>query len=223
MKDTVAYLWTRAKYYFKTEGLKALIRRGAIFIGYAFYQHRAYYLYEHTLKERDEADFRPKTKDFTYKTLSTNKEVDGLIASGFEFASELPLTRQVLAKGAISSCIFIGRELAAIGFVAATQEGMDALLQPPYKVHFSEGEACTGGGWTNPKYRVLGLGTYIYFKRLQLLKEKGKVIARAAVSIDNIASQKLHAKFGPKIWAEGHIYKVLWYTHWKEKAMKHQI
>jgi hypothetical protein len=219
----VATLVTRAKYYLKTEGLKALIRRGAIFLGYTFYQHRAYYLYEHTLKERDEADFQPKTKDFTYKIVSTNKEVDELISNGFDFASELPLTREYLAKGAITSCVFIGRELAAIGFVASTQEAMDALKQPPYKVRFPEGEACTGGGWTNPKFRVLGLGTYIYFKRLQLLKEKGNVIARAAVSTDNIASQKLHAKFYPKIWAEGHIYKILWYTYWKEKALKHKI
>ena len=219
MIEKVALLFTKAKYIFETEGLKALIRRGA---SYTLYQHRSFYLYEHSLQDRDEAAYQPKIKDFAYKVVNTNQEIDELVSSGFDFCSRLTFIRRVLAKGAIASCLFIGRELAAIGFVASTQEAKDALIQPPYKVHFSRGEACTGGGWTNPKYRVLGLGTYIYFKRLQLLKDKGKVIARAAAETDNVASQELHAKFGPKIWAEGHVYRILCHIYWKEKALKNK-
>ncbi|HEX7475517.1 MAG TPA: hypothetical protein VF318_06070, partial [Dehalococcoidales bacterium] len=197
----------------QTDGLKALIGRGVL---HGFYERQIYYLYEHSMQDRAEANYKPKIKDFMFTIVSTKQEADKLISSGFNLHLNVTDARHRLDKGAIAFCVFIGQDLASIGFIATTQDAMDSLNQPPIKVNFSKGEVCTGGGWTNPKYRALGLATYLYFKRLQSLKDEGKVIARAAVLKDNIASHKTHARFAPRIWAEGHASRVLWHIFWKE-------
>jgi hypothetical protein len=189
-------LFKKARNILQTEGLKALIGRG---FKRGFYEHQIYYLYEHSLKDRDEANYQPRIKDFIYMIISTRQEADKLIFNGFDFHPGVTNIRQRLDKGAVAFCVFMEKDLASIGFIAMTQKAMDGLNQPPYKVNFSTGEACTGGGWTNPNYRASGLATYVYFKRLQALKERGKVIARAAVTQDNTVSHKMHARFTPKI------------------------
>ena len=57
---------------------------------------------------------------------------------------------------------------------------------------------------------------YGYFKRFQFLKEKGFKSSRNAVEVGNIASQKAHAKFGPKVYARARYLKILRWKSWKE-------
>ena len=214
MATKIKFLFARAKHTLQNEGLKALISRG---LTRGFYEHQVFNLYEHTLKDRDEDDYRPEIKDFDFMIVSTKKEADALISGGFDLQLSVTNITDRLDKGAVAFCVFVGRELASIGFTAGNQEAVDSLNQPPFKLNFSAGEACTGGGWTNPKYRALGLATYVYFKRLQSLKAEGKIIARAAALTDNTASNKTQARFAPRIWAEGHSFRVLWHIFWQEK------
>jgi len=208
---------TRVKNILQTEGLAPLLRRGFEFY---IFQYGNYYLYEHTLEERNEADFMPRIQDFTFKIIHTNEEADELAAAtGSDFRRRFVNARHSLDKGAVAFCIFIKGEIAHIAWVALSEEARKALGFLPQKVDFSNNEACTGGTETIPKYRGNGLMAYGYFKRFQFLRGKGMIASRNAVAVNNIASQRAHAKFGPKIYARAHYTKILWWKFWKEMPL----
>jgi hypothetical protein len=207
----------------QTEGLITLLKRGlSFFTGRYLFQYETFYLYEHTLKERNEADFLPRTKDFTFKVVSTKKQADELAAAGLNLDSYSVNAQIALEKGAIAFCIIIGKELASIDWAAMSAEAKKPIDSLPYYIDFSSKQAWSGGTWTNPKYREKGLMTYSYFKKFQFLKEKGLKSARNAVVADNTASQKVHAKFKPKIYAKARYFRILWWQYLKETPLKNE-
>lgn len=214
----------RARDILRTEGLKPLLMRGFAFMGDWFFEYGDYYLYEYTLKERNEADFLPKIRDFTLKIISSNEEADKLAeAIGSDFRRRFVTASSKLDKGAIAFCIFVKGEIAHIGWVALSEQAHKAVDNLPYRVDFSNHEACTGGTQTIPEYRNKGLMAYGYFKRFQFLREKGIVVSRNAVAKSNIASRKAHARFSPRVYAEARYCKLLWWHFWKEKPLAQPI
>lgn len=217
MTGSLSAVLRRAKDILQTEGLAPLLRRGFEFY---IFQYGNYYLYEHTLKERNEADFMPKIRDFTFKIIHTNEEADELAATtGSDFRRRFVNAGNGLDKGAIAFCFFVEGEIAHIGWVALSEEAKKALDSLPLKVAFSNNEAYTGGTETIPEYRGNGLMAYGYFKRFQFLREKGITASRNAVTVNNIASQRAHAKFSPKISAEARYLKLLWWKFWREMPL----
>jgi hypothetical protein len=218
-------LFTVAKHIFQTEGLPPLLRRGFGFLVGYFFQCGTYYLYEidisKVLKQNNKSDLLPDLQNFTLKIVSTNEQADELAREGLEFRSQFINAGKRLDKGAIAFCIFVGRELASIGWIALTQQAKDSLVELPFKVDFSNKEACTGGAVTNPKYRNMGLMRYNYFKRLEFLKENGRLRDRAAVAKGNIAAQTGVAKISDNvnIHAEARFLKLLWWKLWREKPL----
>jgi len=209
-------LLRRAREIFQTEGLLPLVRRGLVFLVGHLFRYENYYLYEHTLEERSEAGFLPKIQDFTFKIVTTNQQADELAAAGLDFGSHHPNERWGLEKGAVAFCFFINGELAHIGWLAMSQEAKNTFDSLPYRVNFADKQGCTGGTWSHPKYRGRGLMVYGYFKRFEFLREQGMKSSRNAVAVGNIASQKAHAKFGPKVYAKARYLKILWWSSWKE-------
>lgn len=206
-----------AKDILQTEGAVSLLRRGFDFSRRSLFQHGRYYLYEHSLEERNEADFMPRIHDFVFKIISSNEEADELAASiGHDFRHCFINARRTLDKGAIAFCIFVDGRIAHIGWVALTEEAKQKIDCHPYEVEFANKIACTGGTETVPEHRGKGLMVYGYFKRFQYLREKGLIASRNAVAVDNIASQKAHAKFGPKKYATARYLKLLGWEYWRE-------
>jgi len=216
-------LLRRAREIFQTEGLLPLVRRGLVFLVGHLFRYENYYLYEHTLedtlKERNEADFLPRIQDFTFKIVATNQQADELAAAGLDFRSYSINARRGLEEGAVAFCFFIDGELAHIGWVAMNAEGKKTFDSLPYQVNFSDKQGCTGGTWSHPKYRGRGLMVYGYFKRFEFLREQGMKSSRNAVDVGNIASQKAHAKFGPKIYGRGRYIKIFGWRYWKETPL----
>jgi len=216
---SVKDLYSRARYYLKEEGLIRLLRRGLSFLQHRLVINESYYLYRHTLQERAEADFRPGIDNFTFEIVSSASETDKLAARGNDVSQVSAFVEQGFDNGAIAFCVFIDNELAHIGWVAMTQKAKDAIDPLPYHVDFSNGEACTGSTRTIPKYRQLGLMVYGYFKRLEYLREQGYVFSRCAVTTDNIASQKAHARFNPTIYARARLLKILRWQFWRVTSL----
>lgn len=212
----MGFLLKRAVEIFRTEGLLALLRRSFFFlIGYVFrYGH--YYLYEHTMKPRNEADFLPKNNDFIFKIVTTTRQADELAAAGFNFGTHHPNNRGGLDKGAVSFCFFIDGQLAHIGQVAMNEAAKNCFDTLTYRVDFAAKQACTGGTWTNPRYRGRGLMVYGYYKRFEYLRERGVKTSRNGVEVSNIASNKAHARFGPKVYARARYLKIFGRKSWKE-------
>jgi hypothetical protein len=156
-----------------------------------------YYIYEHTIKERDEADFLPKIQSFDFHMVSSNREADALARHGVDIRDYFPTARRTLDRGGVAFCIFISGEFAHGGWVALSEDAKKTFDGVPYPVDFSNNEACTGGTLTLPKFRGKGLMKYCYFKRFEFLRQKGIKISRNAVRADNIISQRVHAKFDP--------------------------
>ena len=211
----------RPKQIFQINGFLSLLRQQFSLLtrGY-FFQHGQFYLYEYNLNERNEADFLPKIENFTLNIIYSNQQADELVRNGFDdFRSKTIEARQGLDKGAIAFCVFIERVLAHTGWIAMNEEAKNIFDPLPFKVDFSNGEACTGGAWTNPKYRGSGLMSYVFIKRLQFLRGRGIAVLRCSVSKNNIAPQRLHTNLDATIYAEASYLKLLWWQTWKEKPL----
>ncbi len=216
--NRLASLLGKAKRILQTEGPISLIKKGFAFLRVRSFSYETYYCYEHTLKERDEADFMPRINDFTLKIIISKEEAGKLASRDFDFGPYFAKVGDRLDKGAIMFCIFAGQELAHIGHVCLTEEA-HKNLEPPYRVNFINNEASTGGTITVPKYRGKGLMTYGYFIRFQFLKGKGITTSRNMVATSNIVSRRVMAKFSPKTYAKVYYLKVLGWRFWKEKSL----
>ena len=217
--DRLTMLFERAKDIYEAEGLISLVRRVFPFLIGHLVKYRTYYLYEHMLKDLNEADFMPRIHGLTFKIVSTNQQADELARCGLDFRPYVMGARQKLNKGAIAFCFFADRELAHIGWAAVSQEAQKSLGEVPIQVDFASGEAYTGGTVTFPKYGGKGLMGYSYFKRLQFLREKGITTSRNAVVVSNIASHRALAKLSPRVYAKACYLKVMWWTFWKETPL----
>ena len=216
----IRLLFAKAKYIFETEGVIQLVKRGLTYLAPYFLGYGTVYLYEHTMKERNEADFLPEIQGLTFQMVSTNEQADNLAANGFaDLRLHFVKARRNLDKGAIAFCVFVERELAHTGWVAMTEEAKNTFDRLPYRVNFSNKEACTGGTVTILKYRGNGLMAYGYYKRFQFLRERGITISRNAVETSNVVSQRVHAKFGPEIYAKARYLKILCWLFWKETPL----
>ena len=156
---------------------------------------------------------------FRLKIVSSRQELEKLTREGFEFGHYQSTIAGWLEKGAIGFCVFIGPELGHIAYVAMN-ETSKTNLEPPYKVDYSKSEACTGGAFTLPGYRGIGLFNYNYYQMLKFLKEKGITTVRNVVAVNNAASNKVIAMFNPKIYAEARYMEIFGWKLWKEKALR---
>ena len=65
----------------------------------------------------------------------------------------------------------------------------------------------------------MGLMAYSLFKRLEFLRESGKIRDRSTGHKRTIASRKAATKVGCEIYAEARYLKFLWWKFWKEKPL----
>ena len=218
-------LLRRAKRIRRTEGLASLAGRAFAFVVGHIFQYQTYYLLERNLENvrtQDEADFLPRMEDFTLAMVSSNRQADELEADGLEFRSHTLNARKALDRGAVAFCIFVGRELGSIGWVAMTQEAKDCLGEPPYKIDVLSNQASVAAVWTDPKYRRLGLREYGAFKRHRFMLDCGVRTRRIAILKRNIAFHMGSAKAGSQPYAVGRHLRVLWWMSWKERPLTPQ-
>lgn len=210
-------LLQRAQAILQTEGLISFVKRVFDFVLPIFFTSGTYYLYEHPLRELDEARFLPKkTEGLAVRIVSSNEDADVLAAERFDFRSRFVNARRMLDRGAIAICIFIGQDIAHITWVGMTHISKKTFDGLPYKVDFLNKEACTGGTVTLPKYRGLGLMSYGIFTKFQFLRKAGILIVRHATGMDNMASRKPYQKFDYRIYAKARYLKVLCWRFWRE-------
>jgi len=149
-----------------------------------------------------EADFLPRISNLDFYILEDKQQVDELLSKGFELPPDLTVAEKRIAKGAKGFCFFVNRKLAHIGWVAMSEEAKSTIDPVPFKIDYANHEACMGGSITIPKYQGQGLMTYCLYKRLKYLFDKGILITRNRIIKGNIPSEKVHAKFRGRIYAE---------------------
>jgi len=215
-----------AKEIYRSEGLASLVRWGLASVLGQFIRYKTYYVYLNdgeSFRSMKQDDFMPKISDFTPKVVSSNAEADELESQGFEFRRHADNARKRLDAGATAFCIFVGCQLATIGWFCSTQRAKDILNEPPVKVDFMNGEGWVGGFWTNPEYRQMGLHTYNSIKMIEYWIETGIVLRdRYVIAKKNAPALSADDKFGNIRYAEGYWIKILWWKSWKEKPVSPQ-
>jgi len=220
----VAILLRRAADIVQTEGLLTAMTRAASFVRRGFFTYAHVYLYEVRPGDLREGDFAPALRDATCVRVHSNKEADELaLRVGRDFRRHYVDARRHLDSGAVAHCIFHEGEIVYIGWVGMSEDAQTSLHQPPYRVDFDGDEALTAGGWTDPRYRRMGLAAHGYSKRLEFLRSRGTRVARAVVSTDNIPSQKLLAKLGGRRYAEGRCLWLLRWRFWREVPLTEAV
>jgi len=218
----IADYHSRAKQVRRTEGLPSLVVRGFRFLAYCAFYYRSYWLYADPAPNGpslNEGDFMPRIGNFTFRTITSNQEVDEMEAQGSEFRSQVPNAAERLDKGTVAFCIFVGNELAHIVWYAMNRDAKAAFNEPPYVIDFSKGEVCAAEARTHPKYRGMGLNRYSHFKRGQFKAERGITADKSSIVKDNIAIQRSHAGPMPNKYAEGRYLRILWWKSWRERPL----
>lgn len=217
-------LLRRARRLHETEGTAHLAKRALAFLVGLVFEYRVYYVYADRVSEvlgLGESEVMPKVGDLTIAVVCTNREADDLEALGLEFRSYVRNfdARKALDRGATAICIFAGSVLATIGWVALSPGAKDSLGEPPYRVDFSNGEACSAGLWTHPRYRRQGLRAYGRLKRLEFLQRRGVHTRWGAILRGNTVAREGRAWFQPEPRAQARYLRILWWKWWQERPL----
>ena len=206
----------RARYILETDGFINVIKRGFIYFRPRVFSYRCVYLYETLIEDWDEADFLPRIQNVDSIIISSNEDADK-VAETYADVREIQFNaREYLNIGAVAACLFVGRDLVHISWIAFTEEAKRVCDSIPYKVNFSRGQACTGGTFTYPAYRGQNLMVYGCYKKFQYAKENGIRSIRNSMRTDNIASQKVYSKFNGVPYAKAYYLKFLMFKYLRE-------
>jgi len=159
----------RARYILETDGIINLIKRGFIYFMPRVFSYYRVYLYETQLEDWDEANFLPRIENVECKIISSNEEADQVAEKYVDLREIYFNAREYLNKGGVAVCLFWGKNLVHISWIAFTAEAKKACDNIPYKVNFSQRQACTGGTFTDPGYRGQKLMLYGCYKKFHLL------------------------------------------------------
>lgn len=208
-------IFSRAKTLLKRKGLIAFLRRALTFpLRILGFRYKTFYVYEHHICERNEADFLPRIKDFSFHIINSRQQAEEMASLG------LPLPGSVrfqVDSGAIGFFVFVGNKVAHIGWLALNEKAKNSFDPYPYPVDFPR-EACTGGTFTIPEFEGKGLMTYVYYQRFEYLRKMGILRSRSIVETSNVASQKVQEKFKPGK-SRGYYLKIGRLRLWREAKL----
>lgn len=207
----------RARAVMRQEGLVALIE--AVAREYAI-DRRDYLLYQHHHRQWPEGCFRPRLKWFEERFVADNEEADLLALDHEDFRTITRAANQGLESGAVAFCVYVGREVAHVAWLATSDRARAAMDRLGYEVHFDEGEAWTGAAWTAPPYRSNGLLTYSCHRRFEYLLNLGFETSRAAVERTNAGSHRATMRFEPCIYAVGRHWRVFGRRWWSQREAR---
>jgi len=178
------------------------------------------YIYRYPIPEVDAKDNRPRVDNFEVRVVDSLGDIGALVARGYEDPRiRVAQVEKSLAAGAVAVCGYVDHRLAYVGWVAmsaAAKLSVDAL---PFHVDFESGEGVTGGAWTAPEYRGVGLYRYMFGRELALLRERGKTVCRNSIAVGNLASQRGQAGYGAQVCARGRLIRLLGWERWTETPM----
>lgn len=222
MTKKLRILFNRAREIYQKERFFETIRRICTFIIWVIScESRVFYVYSQTLREGSDTDHIPKIESVTHRIVETVQQLDELSKEGFDLSLlDINQSRHRLERGAILSLVFVDHELGNQGWLALTKEAKKSFNRYNYRVDFTNHEACSGGAWTNPKYRRHGLHDYASYEIKQFLIAKGAIRSRSIVLSNNIAGQRSTVKAGAKLVAEADYVRIFGLQFWKEKIIR---
>ena len=180
---------------------------------------KRFFVYKHIIIARDEAKYLPRIRDYSFHIIESHAQAEKLAGEGLNVYTGFKQAGRFLDTGAIAFCVFIGRDLAHIGWLALNEDAKSSFEPWPYPVDFPY-QGCTGGTETKKEYEGNGLMTYVYYKRFEYLRQKGIFSVKNIVETSNTASNKVHSKFNP-LRKRGFYLRIgYWWQFWCEMPDK---
>lgn len=179
------------------------------------FHYKKYYLLEHHIFNDVESEYLPKLDNYDVVVIQNNEDAKKLFDLGYNFRSFWLLAKSRLAKGGVAICVFCGKDLVNIGWIALTEESKCIIDRLPYYIDFKN-EACLAGSRTHPNYRKKGLMRYNEYHKYKYLFDKGIKVAKSHIEVNNIHSKKAQVKFNPKIYAKARYLVLFGWKSWKE-------
>ena len=177
---------------------------------------RTFFLYEY---RHDSPATRPGAppSGFDEYFVQSNDEADRLLGTRCDFREVVSQARHALDSDAVAFCLYEGRDVAHVGWLATSQEARRALDRLGFEVRFDAGEAWLGAVYTVPRYRNRGLLAYSARRRFEYLRHAGFSTSRSAIETNNAASKRVQTHFEPHVYAVGRLFKFLRWRRWSER------
>jgi hypothetical protein len=179
-----------------------------------------YYIYRYPIPVVQSEVNRPQVEGFEVRIVRSADDLAALRQDGYEHpGGKVRAMPRRLRSGAVAVCGFVSRRLAYVGWVATSAEAKRSFDRLPYRVDFADGEAATGGAWTVPAYRGLGLYRYMFGQELDYLRREGRTVCCNAIGVANRASQRGQAIYGAQVCARVRVRRLAGFTRWDEEPM----
>lgn len=178
--------------------------------------YRTFLLYEYDHESEACRRLPPLPEGFDEYFVRGNDDADILATERDDFRDLVPAARRALDAGAVALCLYHGRDVAHVGWLATTQEARRSLDPLAFEVRFDQAESWLGAVYTVPQFRNLGLLTYSALRRFAWVREAGFHLSRSAVETDNAASNRVQMRFDPRVYATAHLLKVCGRRRWSE-------
>ncbi|MCK9355980.1 MAG: hypothetical protein M0R22_02365 [Dehalococcoidia bacterium] len=179
-----------------------------------------FYVYRYPIPCVDPEENRPRVDNLDVRVIDSLHDIVLLAGTGYEDPRmRVPPMEKRLAAGAVAVCGFVNRRLVYVGWVAMSEPAKRSFDRLPYDVAFDSGEAATGGAWTAPEYRGVGLYRYMFGRELALLRHRGRTVCCNAIGVRNRPSQRGQACYGAQVCARGRLLHILGRRRWTETPM----
>ena len=192
---------SKAKRILHEEGLLVLFKRLLLSLTNYLFSYLSFDIYESAL---DPLHMTVEVDNLTIRVITREEEVDHLPYEDF-YPSKSSRDKEIVNKGAILFCAFVGNELAHV-----TQVFIGRKAHEIYPLSFAMQYGHTVGlaGFTAPKYRRKGIHVYTRSKALQYLRSKG--FSKAwDVQNGNIAARNAVLKVGYYFWGKSYRLRLL--------------
>lgn len=213
-------LMARARRLLKTEGVRGLMlgiaRSWSALVQRAFWSER-FLVHEFVLTELGDVSLAPPVAGLEVHVIEDEDDADRLAREGYEdFRLAIGCSGRRLESGAVAFCAHVDRVLAHIAWVALDADAKRSFDVLPYAVDFANGEGCSGGSRTFPRYRGRGIYRYVMGCRLAYLQSHGCTVCRNATLADNVPSLRGQEVFPHRVVSRGHVRRLFGRTRWTE-------
>ncbi|MBE9505798.1 MAG: hypothetical protein IMY84_03205 [Chloroflexi bacterium] len=213
-------LMARARRLLKTEGVRGLMlgiaRFGSAPVHRAFWWE-SFRVYEFVLTELGEVSLAPPVAGLEVHVIECEDDADRLVQEGYEdFRLTIGSSGRRLESGAVAFCAHVDGVLAHVAWVALSEDAKRSFDVLPYAVDFANGEGCSGGSWTFPRYRGWGIYRYVMGWRLAYLQSHGCTLCRNATLADNVAALRGQEVFPHRVIGRAHVRRLFGRTRWTE-------
>ena len=176
-----------------------------------------FYVYRYPVPATDAQIPTPRIEGVEVHVVESERDVDNLAELGYEDVRLVDTRAGArLGAGAVGVCAHVNKEFACVGWVALSAAAKRTLEGLPYRVDYGSGEGCTGGAWTVPRFRGMGLYAYVFGHELRYLRDVGRTVCRNVIGTNNVASQRGQARYGAQLCAVARFYRVLGWHRWVE-------